>query len=92
MNTSPLSVAEDLGLVGGVLLERINRPLRIILLDDTDGRVRDEDEQNNQGLYERAPPAGALRVLKECEDERDDSGCQEDQDELVLELFEDELP
>lgn len=70
----------------------INCPLRVGLLDDTDCRVRDEDEQNDEGLYERAPPTGALRVLKECEDERHDSGCQEDEDELVLELFEDELP
>lgn len=70
----------------------VDCPLRVGLLDDTDCRVRDEDEQNDEGLYERAPPAGALRVLKECEDEGDDSGCQEDEDELVLELFEDELP
>lgn len=70
----------------------INCPLRVGLLDYTDCRVRDEDEQDNQGLYECAPPARAFRVLKECEDERHDSGCQEDEDELVLELFEDELP
>lgn len=66
--------------------------LRIALLDDTDSSVRDKDEENDKGLYECAPPARVGVVFKESEDERNDSGSEQNQDQLVLELLEDEFP
>lgn len=70
----------------------VNSLLRVGLLDHTDGRIGYKNEKNNKGFHECTPPACPFRIFEESEDEGDDSGGEKDEDQLVLELFEDELP
>ena len=73
-------------------ITHVDSLLRVGLLDYTDSRIGDKNEQNHERFDERAPPTRPFRVFEEREDERDDSRGKEDENELVLELFEDEFP
>jgi hypothetical protein len=63
------------------------------LLDDTDGRVGNQDQQDDQRLDERRCPASTWlgNILKASQDEGYDGRSEEDQHELVLKLSDDEL-
>lgn len=65
--------------------------LRVRLLDDPDRGICDENEENDQRLYERTPPSRAL-VFKQRKHKRDDCRREQNENELVFELFKDELP
>lgn len=73
-------------------ITHINGLFRVALLNNTDSGVCDEDEQDYSGLYEGTKRRGILLVFEQGQDEGYDGRAKKDQDELVLELLEDELP
>ena len=70
----------------------IYRFLCIRLLDDTDGCVRDEDEENYKWFDECTEKRTTLLRFDESENEGDKGGCEQYKDELVFELFKYQLP
>lgn len=72
-------------------MTHVNSFLRVRLLDDPNRGVCDENEENDQRLYKCTPP-GRARVFKQRKHERDDGRREQNENELVLELFKDELP
>ena len=83
------SIAHDLGGVCAVLLQGRNGLLGRRFLADTDDGVQDQDSEDNGGVDECGP---SLLFFEKGEDEGNGSAGKEDDDELVLELLEDELP
>lgn len=67
----------------------LDRLFSVGFLDDTDGGVGDQDQENNNGFDK-----GSARVvlLQHGEDERDTGGNKKDNDELILELLQNHLP
>jgi hypothetical protein len=67
----------------------IYRFLCVCLLDDTDGCVCEEDEKNYKGLGECAEKRTTFLSFYESENEGDNGRCEQDENELILELLED---
>jgi len=63
--------------------------LSAALLRDTDDGIKNQNGENDGGVDEGAP---ATLVLKEGEGEGNGGRAEKDDDQLVLELLEDELP
>ncbi len=84
------ALTNDVGGVGAVLLERVDGLVSVTLLNDTDGSIGNEDEEDDAGFDESSTERGVL--LEKGKDKRDDGGSEKDEHELVLELVEDELP
>jgi hypothetical protein len=70
----------------------INGLFRVALLNNTDSGVCDEDEQDYSRLYKGTKRRGILLGFEQGQDEGYDGRAKKDQDELVLELLEEELP
>lgn len=83
------SIAHDLGGVCAVLLQGRNGLLGRRFLANTNDGVQDQDGKDNGGVDEGGP---SLLFFEKGEDEGDGGAGQEDDNELVLELLEDELP
>jgi hypothetical protein len=83
------SIAHDLGGVCAVLLQGRNSLLGRRFLADTDDGVQDQDGKDDGGIDEGGP---SFLFFEKSEDEGDGGAGQEDDNELVLELLEDELP
>jgi hypothetical protein len=66
----------------------INGLFSVALLDYTDGGIGDQDEENDKRLDEGGSPAstGLVRVFEASKDKRDNSGTQENEDQLILKL------
>lgn len=67
----------------------LDRLFSVGFLDDTDGGVGDQNQENNN----RFDKGGAgVVLLQHGEDERDTGGNKKDNNELILELFQNHLP
>ena len=70
----------------------IYRFLCIGLLDDTNGCVYNEDEKDYKGFNECAEKRTTFPGFYESENEGDEGRCQQNEDKLIFELLEHQLP
>eukprot|EP00053_Salpingoeca_punica_P015069 m.137833 g.137833 ORF g.137833 m.137833 type:complete len:1067 (-) comp16613_c0_seq1:133-3333(-) len=82
-------LAQDLGRLRLVLLERLDGVLCVALLPDADGGVADEDDQDDKRLNESRDLL-ALVLLEEGQHKGDDSSAEQDAHKRVLKLLDDE--
>lgn len=70
------------------ILPYINGFFSVTLLNYTDGGIGDQDEEDDKRLDEGGSPAstGLVRIFEASKNKGDDSGTQENQDQLILEL------
>mmetsp|Transcript_24547 Transcript_24547/g.58335 ORF Transcript_24547/g.58335 Transcript_24547/m.58335 type:complete len:638 (+) Transcript_24547:1496-3409(+) len=90
-----LAVAQDAGVLGLQLLERLQRRLGVGLLPHAHDGVQDQDHQDHDGLDvgQDALLVGVLaRVVEVRQRERHAGRGQQDLDERVVELLQDQLP
>ena len=70
----------------------IYRFLCIRLLDDANGCVCNEDEENYEGLDECTEKGAIFLSFYKSQNEGDQGRCEQYEDELIFELFEYQLP
>lgn len=89
LDTGNLSIAHHVGLVGRIFLQSGNCLLGTAFLGHSNNGVENKDCQDDSGVDEGTP---ATLLLEKREYERDGGRAQEDENQLVLELFQDKLP